>query len=105
MDEIDLIDELISELRLAGESWAQRGYKDGLFRIFRQFPKDKNGVPLLWGEKIKEQIRSRLGSNSNEYEEIEDTVREFCSAWNEWKYALEHFGPRGGSDEGDRQVT
>ena len=92
MDEHEFINTLIAELRLASKSnWQQRGYKDDLFHIFRHSPKDERRFPSLSGDEVKDHIRNELGSSPEEYERIEKTVEEVCFAWDEWRYALEHW--------------
>ena len=90
--EPDFIDKLIAELYEARKSnWHQDGYKPFIFKTFLLSPCGTNGVPTTSSDNVVSLVRNRLGRESPKYTEVEEVLFLVAAAWDEWRYALNHF--------------
>ncbi|MBA4032306.1 MAG: hypothetical protein C0478_15660 [Planctomyces sp.] len=71
-------------------SWQQDCYKDTIFATFQASQKDRSGVPSLNGDIIRSLARDQLGESSQRYSDIEESLEEVKSEWDEWRYCLKH---------------
>lgn len=72
--------------------WREPSNRNDLFRLFVNSPRDGSGLPLVYGDHLKELVGFRLDRFTERFKRIEPSLSQVCEVWDEWRFVVVRLG-------------